>query len=358
MLNAYNLDVVGIVSGVPYAGPYHMHDGKKMVGSKHTATPHDYIEGESKEQTYVASPSIPFYANQQLNADLRGIEVKIAANFSGETISTSRSHDFITGDEVYYVPGTVTTSDLVDGVVSTSTTEKTISPLTKGSYFAYKVNDQSFKLAYSRANIDAGKFIDMTGNEAGITTHQFASRLKDKALDAQRLLRRFSEPVFDSSGEEFTTVPGEKTGMFVNGVEVANYKSRDGIYFGELEEVQVLQGGSGHDVINPPELLISDNTGAGATGHVNVKGSFKRIDVTYSGFDYLEQPQIKISGGNGKGATAESKMRQGVHAPTLDVEVGINTSDNTVGFTTYHLFNNGERAVSYTHLTLPTSDLV
>ena len=36
-------------------------------------------------------------------------------------------------------------------------------------------------------------------------------------------------------------------------------------------------------------------------------------------------------------------MRQGVHAPTLDVQVGINTSDNTVGFTTYHLFNNGER---------------
>ena len=42
-------------------------------------------------------------------------DVKIAANFSGETISTSRSHDFITGDEVYYVPGTVTTSELIDG---------------------------------------------------------------------------------------------------------------------------------------------------------------------------------------------------------------------------------------------------
>ena len=69
VLNAYNLDVVGIVSGAPYAGPYHMHDGKKMVGPKHTAAPHDYIEGESKEQTYVASPSIPFYDNQQLNAD-------------------------------------------------------------------------------------------------------------------------------------------------------------------------------------------------------------------------------------------------------------------------------------------------
>ena len=341
--NAYDLNVVGIVSGVPYAGPYHEHNGRKMVGPTHTASPHDFIEGKPDHQTYVTSASIPFYANQQLNADLRGISVKVAATFAGETISTSRSHDFITGDEVYYVPGTTTTSALIDGVVSTSTTTLPLSPLTEGSYFAFKVDDQSFKLAYSRANIDAGKFIDLTGNSAGITTHEFASRLQDKAIDSQRLVRRFSEPVFDSSGDEFTTIPGEKTGMFVNGVELANYKSRDAIYYGELESINVLNGGSGHDVINPPELLITDNAGVGATGHVNVKGSFERIDVKYAGFDYLEQPQITISGGNGVGAKAEAKMRQGTHAPSLDVVVGVNTSDNIIGFTTYHLFNNGER---------------
>ena len=341
--NAYDLNVVGIVSGVPYAGPYHTHNGKKMVGSKHTASPHDFIEGESEHQTYVTSSSIPYYANQQLNADLRGIDIRVAATFSGETISTSRSHDFRTGDEVYYIPGTTQSSTLVDGVVSTSTTTLPLGPLTEGTYFAQKIDDQSFKLAYSRANIDAGKFINLTGNSAGITTHQFASRLQDKAIDSQRLVRRFSKPVFDSSGEEFVTTPGEKTGMFVNGVELANYKSRDGIYYGPLDEILVTEGGSGHDVINPPELLITDAAGIGATGHVNVSGVFERIDVSYPGFDYLETPQITISGGNGQGATAEAKMRQGVHAPTLDVEVGVNTSNNTVGFTTYHLFNNGER---------------
>jgi len=341
--NAYDLNVVGIVSGSPYAGPYHTHNGRKMVGPKHTNAPHDYIEGKSEHQTYVTSSSIPYYANQQLNADLRGISVKVAATFAGETISTTRNHDFKTGDEVYYIPGTTESSTLVDGVVSTSTTTLPLSPLTEGTYFAYKVDDQSFKLAYSRANIDASKFINVTGNSAGITTHQFASRLQDKAIDSQRLVRRFSDPVFDSSGDEFTTIPGEKTGMFVNGVELANYKSRDGIYYGPLDEILVTEGGSGHDVINPPELLITDAAGVGATGHVNVRGGFERIDVTYSGFDYLEKPQITISGGNGSGATAEAKMRQGVHAPTLDVEVGVNTSNNTVGFTTYHLFNNGER---------------
>ena len=90
-------------------------------------------------------------------------------------------------------------------------------------------------------------------------------------------------------------------------------------------------------------MLIGDNAGVGATGHVNVKGSFERIDVKYAGFDYLEKPQITISGGNGVGAKAEAKMKQGTHSAFLDVEVGINTTDNLVGFTTYHLFNAGER---------------
>ena len=50
--NAYDLNVVGIVSGSPYAGPYHTHNGRKMVGPKHTTAPHDYIEGTSEHQTY------------------------------------------------------------------------------------------------------------------------------------------------------------------------------------------------------------------------------------------------------------------------------------------------------------------
>ena len=341
--NAYDLKVVGIVSGSPYAGPYHTHNGKKMVGPEHTVAAHDIIEGEIEHQTYVASPSIPYYFNQQLNADLRSIDVRVAATFAGETISTSRRHDFRTGDEVYYVPGTTDSSTLIDGVVSTSTTTLTLDPLTEGTYFAKKIDDQSFKLAYSRANIDADKFITISGNSAGITTHTFASNLKNKPIDSQRLLRRFTDPVFDSSEEEYTTVPGEKSGMFVNGVELANYKSRDGIYYGELTGIDVLNGGSGHDVITPPLLHITDATGVGATGYVNVKGSFDKIEVKYAGFDYLDLPQINISGGNGTGAKAEAKMRSVSHKSYLDVGAGVNTETSIIGFTTYHFFREGER---------------
>jgi hypothetical protein len=69
----------------------------------------------------------------------------------------------------------------------------------------------------------------------------------------------------------------------------------------------------------------------------------RRIDVKYAGFDYLETPQITISGGNGEGAVAEAKMRQNVHAPALDVSVGVNITNDTIGFTTYHQFRAGER---------------
>ena len=58
--NAYDLNVVGIVSGVPYAGPYHEHNGRKMVGPTHTTAAHDFIEGKPENQTYVTSASIPF----------------------------------------------------------------------------------------------------------------------------------------------------------------------------------------------------------------------------------------------------------------------------------------------------------
>ena len=60
-----------------------------------------------------------------------------------------------------------------------------------------------------------------------------------------------------------------------------------------------------------------------------------RIDG-YNGFDYVDTPQIKISGGNPKvAAKAVAKMRQATHAPSLDVEIGINTS--TIQLVSQHI---------------------
>ena len=141
--------------------------------------------------------------------------------------------------------------------------------------------------------------------------------------------------------------------MLINGVEVKNYKSRDVVYYGQINSIEVVSGGSDYDVINPPELVVNDGVGAGATGYCAVTGEFKEIRLVDTGFDYIEQPIIKITGGNGIGAVAEPKLL------TIPHEVSFNTTgitsiipdlagigtESSIGFTTYHKFRDGEKVV-------------
>ena len=87
----------------------------------------------------------------------------------------------------------------------------------------------------------------------------------------------------------------------VNGVEILNYKSFDGINYGKIESIVVDNPGSGYDVISPPNVVISDTTGVGSTANAAVVGSFNRIDLLDTGFDYVNEPIATITGGNGKG---------------------------------------------------------
>ena len=44
--------------------------------------------------------------------------------------------------------------------------------------------------------------------------------------------------------------------MLINGVEISNYKTFDKVYYGPIEGVKVLSGGSNFDVINPPVIEL------------------------------------------------------------------------------------------------------
>ena len=114
-------------------------------------------------------------------------------------------------------------------------------------------------------------------------------------------------PVFDGARRE--TAPGA-TGMLVNGTEISNYKSGDVIFFGGVETIDVLEGGSQYDVINPPKVSLESLTGAGVSATANIKGSFERIDVIDPGFDYTAPPKIEISGGNGQNAIARARLNK------------------------------------------------
>ena len=75
-----------------------------------------------------------------------------------------------------------------------------------------------------------------------------------KTLFPQNLLREISKPILD--GKYYETEP-KFNGILVNGVEILNYKSSDIIYYGKLNEIEVISPGSNYDIINPPITVIN-----------------------------------------------------------------------------------------------------
>ena len=353
--NVYLKPDRGLVDGKVYKGLYHEHPetGIRMVGAVHASTPHKYITDDpNSEKILVASSSLPADASVKLNAKIQRFSFTgtFTANTTDIQIVTGVDHNFFTGDAVYYTPeiGSVTT---VDSEGNSVFQEYVISQLfDEGIYFVKRVDANTIKLAKSRANINAGIFEEIDGkgfNTVSVTSNTIEKYIiHDKEIKPQKLFREIKEPISD--GHDHETVPGY-TGMMINGVEVLNYKSLDHCYYGEINSIQVTSGGKNYDVINPPELSVTDSVGFGATGFCAVEGIFEDIKIVDPGFDYLETPIIKITGGNGTGATAEAKLSTVPHEVTFDASgigsarIGVDTS--RIGFSTTHKFRNGERVV-------------
>jgi hypothetical protein len=279
---------------------------------------------------YVASPSIPSLGQQPISAPDRSIE------WSGTTVGTTiqvtsgaKDHGFFSGEVVRFnvIVSTGSLGSLINGK----------------NYFVSRENSNEIKLANSLPDLLNGTFVDATGSG---TFKISVPDLANKKLEHQKLLKRISlNPLFD--GREHETIPGT-TGVLVNGTEILNYKSGDVVFFGGIDKVDVLSGGSNYDVITPPKVIIESTIGLGASATANLRGSFTRMDIVDPGFDYVDTPVIEITGGNGKNATAQAILKQVDHFIDFDASATggrINITDNTIGFTTYHKFRDGEPVI-------------
>ena len=300
----------------------------------------------------ISSPSIPHY-DSQLNSSSRKIE--FSGTFIGDEfkITPGKEHGLYTGDAVYYEAQTIR-NEIEEDEIGNITIEVTKStPLfDDGLYFIKRVNDSTVKFAKSRDDIFNSKFISLDS----LTTVESSSikpfEFNGKTLEPQKILRKISEPL--NNGTVTKTEPG-LTGIFVNGVELLNYKSKDTIKYGKIESVDVLSEGTDIDVITPPNLIISDSVGTGATGYAAVNGSLKEVRIIDPGFDYLSTPTVKIEGGNGSGAVAQVNMKQIDHEVEFfadlvsdKVTIGTASTQSKIGFTTYHKFRNAEQVLYQT----------
>jgi hypothetical protein len=289
---------------------------------------------DSNNNYYVASPSLPTYLNQQLYINDRSVTFSGSFDNDGNILlrdpinpRATVKHYFYTGDSIVYTPNSSNQN------------------LKKGIYFVKRVDEYTIKLYYSSTNIETNNHIYFPGPMDGkleFSYYTYENTLESQILDSQRLIRKISNPEPISNPKE--TYPGA-TGILVNGVEILNYKSRDSIYYGSIEDIEVLRSGEGFNVINPPVLQISDSTGTGASGHCCVIGSLDRIDIVDPGFDYLDEPNIVIKGGNGKNAEAKARLIEFEHIVYFNSQptaLCVNISDSSIVFPKYHKFRDFE----------------
>ena len=280
----------------------------------------------------VASSSLPNYYDTPLSFYDR--KINLNGNFSGDTFTISgvNDHGYQTGDAVYYDKYRYQ-SDIGSTITSGFDIEE-------GIYYVRRLNSTQFKLSTSQANLYNDSYISVSGIVTSNTLQYYNFRNKD--IQHQNLLREVKKP--DSESGFYPTNPG-KTGILVNGVEILNYKSEDSVYYGQIEEIEVSSKGSGYDVINPPLLTISDDSGIGATAICSVNGSLERIEILDSGFDYISKPIVTITGGNGSGAKVSVNTSYVDHYVDFNASADISISNNTIGFSTFHKFRNFEKIV-------------
>ena len=307
--------------------------------SKYTSNVQNvYLDQDS---LYVASPSLPTYSNIPLSINDGSISFSgtflpdDSDNLNKGTTLNIGTHQFYTGDSIVYKPSLGNSLGISTGV-----------------YFIKRISDTEIKLARSRNNIFTENFISINAvvNDAKFELTKFtANNLDTQLLEPQKLIRKISNSEID--GKIYETVPG-LTGIFINGVELLNYKSTDNVFYGPIENITVSAPGSGYDVINPPILSIIDPIGFGASVYCSVIGGLERIDIIDPGFDYLEDPTINITGGNGSGASAKVNLISFDHSVSFNsIEsaglVKLNPT-NTIGFSSYHKFRDAEEVIYIT----------
>ena len=204
-----------------------------------------------------------------------------------------------------------------------------------------KVNKQ-IRLYISRNIVGTSNYVEFGELTSG--THNFTlSSQKEKVLSPQKILRKFPlNPNIAEGNSEITT--SGPVGMLINGVEILNYKSTDKIYYGPLQSVNVLSGGKGYDVINPPELEVSEGN---ALIQPILSGSVEKVYVVPQEFNINTVVSIALTGGNGTGASfepvIERKRRELIFdAKQINEGGGVDVDVDTITFLSNHGLSNGE----------------
>lgn len=296
------------------------------ISSIPTGIQNTYINNFETE-VYVTSSGLPNYT---FSADKRSFSFSPLNSGVGSTtiLASQTNHNLITGERLYFYGNLV-------GIQT-------------GLYFITKLSNNTISLSYSNFDVYAKKYIPLQFVEGSYSLNAIKSSYEDtkeespKALKHQNLLKKINiekDRIEDSNIPKLTN--NKRIGILRNGVEICSPSIfNESIYYGKIESIDIVSPGKNYDVINKPEIEISDLSGKNAEGFINLSGSLKEVKVISPGVGFEKKPKISLIGGNGVGAVLDSNF---VKQRIESFFNGFNgTSGDIVTFLNNHNFFDGE----------------
>ena len=273
---------------------------------------------DSEKNAYVAFSGYPSFDTQTSNRSKFFTFGSIDAN----GVFTINDHNFLNGEQVYVGLSTVAAKG------------------SSGYYYVNVVDKDSLRLSLNNSNLYENLFEVFLGTGSDLHSIVPADLYKGEKLTNQNHFKRiYRTPKIKTKN---TNISGQ-IGVSLNGIEYHSPISKDSVFYGQIDKIEVLNSGSGFNIIESPSLTITDTSGSGCIVNPNFTGSISEIVLDKSGFNYLDTPSVEIVGGNGSGAICEAKMRGFTHQKIFDEGGDINLTDNTINGE--HRFSDGEEVI-------------
>jgi hypothetical protein len=182
--------------------------------------------------------------------------------------------------------------------------------------------------------------------DAGV--HKFIlARHASEKLSSNKILRKF--PLVQDLSRPSSPIDDGEVAMMIDGVEISSPKSKDKIYYGPLESVNILNSGRDYDIVNPPQLTITSGSTQALIEPIIV-GNVKDVLVDPQTFAIDNVFSVNLVGGNGSGCALEPLYTEvqntlSFDSRNLNIGGGIDPADDTVTFTSQHNLDNGDRLI-------------
>ena len=127
--------------------------------------------------------------------------------------------------------------------------------------------------------------------------------------------------------------------------------SQNSIFYGPIQEIDILDSGKDYSIVNPPDILVTDSNGSNCELYPAFSGKISKINLLTGGFDYFDTPTVTVTGGNGSGTVCKPKMRSLTHSVAVD-DAQISIGSSTIilptdinGTQSEHKFLDGEEVI-------------